>query len=310
MRNVSLDLNLLNSDSKIFPICVPSYNRPDAVLLNELSKNPKLPVILFIRREQELMYKKWEKYFKIVLLDNVKDIGETRNRIVQYAIKNNHDIIFMFDDDIYKLNYLVEGYTKKGNKKLMMKSIPEEECQIGKEAMQLWTKYIEMCENLALSGIIYRPFSWMWSNKKLKWEYNKPVAGLMQVISVNVKLLAENNISYKSNDIVFNEDKQIVFDCLVNGLNIIQFKEFTYSVKDRLSCTGGCLDNLYNIDQESSKQEKIEKIQSINNEGLELFMKNVIRDHPGVTMKKDKKGNNRISFHWENWKKPWKEVGE
>ena len=45
-------------DSKIYPICIPSYGRPDAKLLQSLSKQD-LPVILFIRKEQYDIYEKY-----------------------------------------------------------------------------------------------------------------------------------------------------------------------------------------------------------------------------------------------------------
>lgn len=301
MRNPSKDLKRLTTNSNILPICIPSYSRPDAAILYELKKDPALPVILFIRSEQKKLYEKWSSYFKIVALKNVSNIGETRAKIVDYAYYKGYDNIFMFDDDISKFNYLVKGFTKKGQKKLMLNPIPENECQIGRDALKLWSYYISLCNDLALSGVVFRPFSWMWGNTHQEWVYNKGVVA--QVFSVNVRLLKEHNIQYRSNTECFNEDTCMQFDCMNAGLNTILFKEFTYSTPICGTQTGGCAE-MYGFDPSKTKKENFQACLDSYSNGAEKLFK-LCNEHVGLRIKQESSGRKYVAFIWDRWKKPY-----
>lgn len=307
MRNPSKDLKHLTADSKIFPICIPSYSRPNATILHELKKDPKLPVILFIQDEQKELYKDWYAYFKIVRLKNVNNIGETRAKIVDYAYHKGYEHVFMFDDDISKFNYLVKGYTKKGSKKLMLNPIPINECQISRDALRLWSYYISLCDNLALSGVVFSPFSWMWNNTHQKWIYNKGV--IAQIFSVNVRLLKQHDIQYKSNEVCFNEDTCIQFECMNSGLNTILFKEFTYYTPICGTQEGGCAE-MYGFDPNKTKKENFESCLNAYSNGAEKLF-NLCNNPEGLKIKQESSGRRYVAFIWDHWKKPYtkKEVG-
>lgn len=101
-------------DQDLYPICIPSYRRPDAILIKKLYNDyPELNVILFVRKENYQEYEKYSDKFKIVKLKNVSNIGETRAAIVKYCWDKEIDNIFMFDDDIHLLDFMQPSVTKK-----------------------------------------------------------------------------------------------------------------------------------------------------------------------------------------------------
>lgn len=64
-----LTIDNIIPDSEVYPICIPSYNRPEAKLLKELKRNGNgLRVILFVRKEQYELYSQYSDVFKIVKL--------------------------------------------------------------------------------------------------------------------------------------------------------------------------------------------------------------------------------------------------
>ena len=105
------------SDKDVWPVFVPSYNRPNATLLKRLFSEPEFPIILCIRREQYDLYKTYEGKCPILLLDNVNDLSETREAIVQAAIPY-YSNIFMFDNDISWIDYMIPSQTKTGKESM------------------------------------------------------------------------------------------------------------------------------------------------------------------------------------------------
>lgn len=103
----------------------PSYNRPEGKTLFELIKDPSLHVILFIRKEQEDLYREYKNHFKIVKLSGVSNLGNTRHAMVNYLYAHKIYNCFMLDDDISKFSYLVKGMTKTGNRKLMLQKVTQ-----------------------------------------------------------------------------------------------------------------------------------------------------------------------------------------
>ena len=104
-RSQKLYKEVKNEDFPIFPICVPSYNRPDPAILNSLDTYPELPIILFIRntKEQKKLYKKWRGKCKIVLLDDVNDLklfGFLKGEISKVLVNDNVEFRYCQNDPI------------------------------------------------------------------------------------------------------------------------------------------------------------------------------------------------------------------
>lgn len=304
MRNPTKDLEFANQihDSEIYPICIPSYQRPDATLLYELAKDPNIPAILFIRKEELPKYKKWSRRFKIVLLKDVHNLGETRAAIMRYCYTHGIKKIFMLDDDVQKFGYLVQGETKKGEKKLMIHPFAPEACQICRTSFKLWMYYISLCDNVGLSGIGFRPFSWPWGNTRKRWVYNDNIIG--QIFFVDVALCFTQGVNFRSSDICFNEDTCFQFEVMRAGMNTISFREFTYTVPS-VGELGGCAE-MYQLDPTKSRKKNKEICAQTCREKAHLLIDNVAKDHPGITLKTEKSsGRKYAGFIWDYWRKPY-----
>ena len=79
-----------------------------------------LPLVFFVRREQLPQYKHLKDRFRVVPIDGVKDIGETRSKILKWARVKGYDNIFMLDDDVTQVDYLYPWETSGG--KLCMRA--------------------------------------------------------------------------------------------------------------------------------------------------------------------------------------------
>ena len=77
------NIDKLIQDSEVFPICVPSYNRPNASLL-KYSK--AIPLWLFVREEQMEMYKEYQGICKIIPCSPTADMLQERIDNLQEAI--------------------------------------------------------------------------------------------------------------------------------------------------------------------------------------------------------------------------------
>ena len=56
----------LIQDDEVFPICVPSYKRPNANVFKYIDK---IPIVIFIRQEQYAMYEEYKEKCKIIQLN-------------------------------------------------------------------------------------------------------------------------------------------------------------------------------------------------------------------------------------------------
>lgn len=216
----------------MIPVFVPSYQRPDAVFLKR-SVLYKFPLYVFIRKEEKSKYE-WLKHrpeTTLVLLKNVKNIGETRRAMFNYAVKKGIDRVFMIDDDVSRLDISVwdeerEVVRASGT----VKGKPED----WKKAL---TKWETEWENEALFGASYRPFSW--SMKKEVFG-GKSRAQLQQAVGVNIALLSSAGLNYQSNSVVGNEDLFLQLECYQHGLECLKTSMVQYDCPAMGSGTGGC----------------------------------------------------------------------
>lgn len=132
-------------DRDVPPILVPSYNRPDAKLLQRLLEEPELPIILCIRREQEELYSRYKGKCQFLLLDNVKDIAETRKEIIKQVspwLKQ----AFMFDDDINELDYLIPSLTRNGVESMRTSKLNTGYVARFIDILKMWLCLIAQCD--------------------------------------------------------------------------------------------------------------------------------------------------------------------
>lgn len=281
-------------DFDIFPICVPTYNRPNPPIISSLEQFPELPIILFIRNtdEQKNLYKHLKKKCRIVCLNDVHDLGETRRAIVNWCIKNKISNIFMFDDDIKGVDFLYPYETCNGTLCMRAHHINVgTKSVIDPTVLRMWIKYIRSSrKDLTISAPLYRPDSWHMKNADAEFKYNS--GACIQCIHLNIKNLYKNKINYIANAEGGVEDYYLQFQVMSAGLTTSVFTDLMYECPAVGALSGGC--------------ENANGIKDLNerfNWYAELFLDNVSgRDHPGIKVKTTKSGLNSIKFDWKYWR--------
>lgn len=300
-RSQELYNKVKNSDSKIYPICVPSYNRPDPVILESLNVYPELPIVLFIRntKEQKAMYRKWRGKCKIVLLDDVHDLGETRAAIVNWCIENRISNIFMMDDDIDELDFLYPHETRNGVvcMRAARQNMNRPYKGINPFTLRMWMSMIASYDKrLTLSAPLYRPDSWHMKNKDSAETYNDGVCS--QCIHINVKNLHKAHINYSSNAECGVEDYVLQYRVMTAGLLTCNFRDLMYGCPAINSHPGGCENaNGYSDPTERYKMYAKKFIQNVCGE-----------NHPGIVIKVARSGVPSVKFNWKYWRKEKNDV--
>lgn len=298
-RTEKLAEKLKKSPIVLDPICIASYARPDASLLNEMIKNPVYKgSLLFIRKEEYDKYEKWSEFFKIIKLKNVDNVGDTRRVLVNYCVSHGIDSIYLLDDDINEVQYLIPSKTSGGVECMRTYSVVNQvKKAVDPIAFMIWQYIIDnkLSEEVAISAPVYRPFSWNLKHKNAKLVYNS--ADCIQCVRLNIKLLHDNNINYRSTKVVGPSDYAIQFDCMSKGLKTIQLKDIEYGAKAMGDGEGGCSASEYNVLFNGDMTKVME-------DRHRRFMENVCGyDHPGIRTKTTvKTGRISPAFNWKYWR--------
>lgn len=229
----------------MIPVFVPSYKRPNAIFLKR-SLLYEFPLYVFIRKEERDLYS-WLKERPntvLVLLKNVRDIGETRRAMVRYAISNGIDKVFMVDDDVSRLDLSIWDEEKQVVRASgTIKGKPEDWriCLLTWES--LW-------KDEAMFGASYRPFSWSMKKESLGGTNR---AQLQQAVGINIARIHEHGLNYQSNRVVGNEDLFLQLECYQHGLDCVRTSMIQYDCPAMGSGEGGC-----NACESSTIQEKQE----------------------------------------------------
>lgn len=277
-------------DQDVPPVFVPSYNRPDATILRRLLVEPEFPIVLCIRREQEELYAQWKNKCSIMLLDGVNDIAQTRREIIrQVAPYVNR--MFMFDDDITELDFLLPSTTKTGTKAMRTSKLHTGTPPRWIDILKMWVCLVDQCKpELTLSTIAYRPDSWHIENANKDIEYNS--GACIQCILIDTKNLTKNDIQYRSHEEAGNEDYALQFDIMSKGLLTTVFTDLMYNCPAVNSHPGGC----QNANGYSDAHERYKWYVSC--------AKNYYKDHPGIRYVTTKRtGIESVKFIWKYWRK-------
>lgn len=281
-------INTLVKDTDVFPICVPSYNRPNAPVLRYVDI---IPITLFIRREQEELYKDYKDKCNIVLLDNVTEIGTTRKAIVDWAISKGYSDIFMMDDDISCTDYLLPSVSSTSSNEFMRlnKTIQGKPYSIDFQFFKMWVWLIGRCSSkLTISAPGAKSDWWNIRYKNSKTLYNS--GSTIQLIHLNIDNLVKAGINYVDTNIGGTEDYTLQYQVMAAGLYTCIFKDLVYCVPGVGSGSGGNTNN----------EELIQKYQRF----IKLFQDNILQDQDKnkVTTKVSKGGIPSIKFNWNRWK--------
>ena len=279
-------------DSHIYPICIPSYNRPDSPFLKSV-QGLGLPIVLFIRKEQYDLYKGYQDNCEIVLLEEVNEIGETRKAIVDWAIKNRISNIFMIDDDISHLSFLMPGKSSKSDKEFMKmySTIYGTSEGIDPKIFKMWIWLINRCdEKLTISGPGAKSDWWNIQYKDSTAVYNS--GSTIQCIHLNIDNLKKFGLNYINTNIGGTEDYTLQYLVMSSGLYCSIFKDLVFRVPGVGSGNGG----------NTSNEELIQKYTRFIN----LFFTNILLDSDKgrVSTKVSKGGIPSVKFNWNKWREP------
>ena len=281
------NIDKLIPDEDVFPICVPSYNRPAAPLLKYADQ---LPIYLFIRKEQEADYAQYKgKVRGIIKLTGVEEIGMTRAMIVKWAQTKGHDNIFMMDDDVTALHFLVPW--SNGDKQYMKRwttvnDLPE---SVDLKIFKMWMYMISRCdERLTLSGPGNISDWWNISNKDSLTLYNS--SSTLVCVHLNIKNMMVAGIDYIDTRIGGTEDYTLQYQVMISGLYSAVFKDIAFRVPN--VGAGNAIE----------QQRIVEKY----HENISLFQENIMRpdDADRVGVKVSKSGVPSIKFNWSRWRAP------
>ena len=277
-------------DEDVPPILVPSYNRPDAKLLEKLLTEPELRIILCIRREQEELYSRWKGKCEFLLLDNVHDIAETRAEIVR-LVSPYLKQAFMFDDDINELDYLIPSLTRNGVEAMRTSKLNTGYIPRYIDILKMWICLIEQADPLlTLSTLAYRPDSWHLKNKDAPTEYNN--GACIQCVHLNLENMQSHGIQYQPHHLVGNEDYALQFDIMSAGLLTTVFRDLMYGCPAVNSHPGGC----ENANGYSDANERYK--------WYVACAKNHYGNHPGIRYTTTKRtGIESVKFNWKYWRK-------
>lgn len=268
-----------------FPICVPTYSRPENGMTRLWEKYPELPVVFFVREEQKKLYKPLaDKGAHIVYLKGVKCIGATRRAICEWAVKHGCTDIFLFDDRVLRVSLLAPRLSRTG--RVNMGTVPE--LNTTPDALRLW-EYLIWKYKPVISGCAHSGYTWDPSNVGiLPKQYG---VDCQIAIHLSVKRLAKAGIAYKDVEVCGSEDAQINFDVLEAGLPYMVFGDLEYNSIPSQDGKGGIA-----AVENNSRIERFEIY-------CDRFMKNICGEgHPGVHIRKDKTGVPYIRFKWKYWR--------
>lgn len=262
-------------------IAIPSYKRPNGTAIIRL-KNITLDKYLFIRPEDYFSYKSIaeENGFHIVKLKNVTDIGNTRQKIVEYCFYKGFNWVFMFDDDISKVECLAQSRDKITSARILYE--PEEKPRFELKALQAWYRLAKKY-NLSLSSPNHRAYD------RFKHGYVR----INQSACIQCVLLHIPDIirvgNYHSLREVGNEDYYLQYKLMSARLFCGKIGIVEYDCPSVGEGQGG-----NNADEYTNINERYELY-------VKSFLKNVCSDPRLITTKCTKSGQKSIQFVWKNW---------
>ena len=226
-----------------------------------------------------------------MLLDNVYDIASTREAIRQAATPYCENI-FMFDDDIDELDFLIPSKTRNGVSAMRTSRLCNGVTPRYTDILKMWMTLVmyEPTKRLAISTPAYRPDSWHMKNCNAElYPYNN--AACIQCVHLNLRLLNENGIHYKPHSQVGNEDYALQFDTMQASLLTCKFSDLEYNCPALNSAPGGC-ENANGI---SSPEERYR--------WYVACAKQYYGDHPGIKYTKTARTHiESVKFNWKYWR--------
>lgn len=264
----------------MIPVFVCSYKRPQATFLKR-SVDYKFPLYVFVREEEYEDYK-WllkRPNTTLIPLTGVTNIGQTRRKAVLYAARHRFSKIFMFDDDITRLD-LSQYDIKSGKVKASgtIKGCREDMDMVLKVWEAIWD------DEIIVTGASYRPFCWSLSQDEIGQTKRGQI---QQCFGLNVKYLYQHNLNFKSNRLVGNEDLALEFEVMKQGGKIAIMNQIQYDCPGMGEGVGGCCDG---EDLIAKQHRRVKAFQQYYGEDVRYIVST------------SRSGIPSIKFNWKEWK--------
>lgn len=237
------------------------------------------------------MYKAYKGKCPILLLDGVRDISETREAILQSAALY-YDNIFLFDDDVSWLDYMIPSLTKNGKESMRPSRTCFGKYPRGIDVLKMWmlsVLYDKNCDRIALSSVGYKPDNWSPTNANKANLYNS--GATIQCIHIDTKLIREHGIHYRPMLEAGAEDYAFQFDLMSSGLLTTVYKDLMYDCPAINSHAGGC-EGMLGLEAQERYKVCLSAAKSFYGE------------HPGIKYSVTKRtGFESVKFNWNYWRK-------
>lgn len=235
MYRTEIWYNQVKNKRLTIPLGIPSLSRPNGHIFRHLNGFHKDEVLIFIRanEEQRLLYQPYANQFTLVELpDWVYDGGTTREAIVQWAYQKGYHQIFMLDDRITAVNYLVPKQSKSGNW-----SLTAQPHQTLRDGLLVWERILQD-HPFTLSCPAHKGFSYYPENINAPYQVNN--GNIAAAICVDVQDLVKYNLHYRPNNTCGWDDMCIMLDVMKAGLPTCKITDLEYDeVPSDKVLTGG-----------------------------------------------------------------------
>ena len=197
----------------MYALCVPTYGRKRPKILDMLKADRNITINFFVRGEDydSSFYDELKTIERVNVYSlgyGLHEIGETRQRIVEWCRSNNIEFCFMFDDGVTNLVNTVNS------------------CKTITEIMEDVVNYMQRdpLKRKLVGWSFHKRFGEYSNGNKVLWDDSHVkneryfLTLPVQAIVINIKMMFKHNLVYKSLDEVGLEDCAFFADCVKKGL--------------------------------------------------------------------------------------------
>lgn len=216
----------------VFPILIPSKNRPDKKLFSILA-GEQLDFKIIVEPQDQAKYEAWDKHL-LILPENNRGVSYARNYCLQYARKYLSDWFWMIDDDLTKFCHFN----------------PNEKKVTTKQALELSESLFLPLDNIAQASLEYRQYAW---GHNIPLKFNSYCNACVCLNIVKTKLF-----NYKES-LKMKEDKDFSLQILTSGYRNVRTAQIAFQTPNIGSNPGGCHE-IYKPNIEKAESLKLCKI--------------------------------------------------
>lgn len=259
-------------------IAIPCYNRPNAKIFDKLKSIPLYKAVFVQKKQQDMFEHLQPEYDLVCLPDSVYEIGMTRRYISWWCNKKGFNWVFMFDDDISKVELLGQRDNGTWNSQRIINGskVPP---RFEKEALLLWYKQARK-HKLVLSSPNHRAYDRFNHGPLIRVNKSAPI----QCVLIHTPSILQVG-NYRNTRKVGNEDLYILYMLMKNGFLTGKIGLIEYDCPQIGNIEDGTDDTF---------KEKYERFVS-------CFQNNVCNDPKLIGTKTTKTGVPSITFKWKNW---------